>query len=503
MDDRPYKIKPPKDLAQYITRVVAGETYLIFDWRKDWVYCTRCGKIEKITKQTEGYYQHNVKTHCPICGSEAIGKEARYGRKNITEYGRILWFRKYGRVTFAQLDEYQINYTVVPAKVTFWASAQYRFYKENQEYHKHVPAGWRVPEHWEKRREVKLPRPATGMWNEWKFPKYQKTVSHTSYITNVGVDLKYARLNMHRLGYDDPGNPYALIGYIANFLKYPSIEILEKAGFERIVGQRANGRKSKAINWQAKDLRKILKLNNREIREFREAGGWIGELEKYKELQKEGLHVSFSQLKHVPDYGRKEIFARLRKFVSLEKAIKYLDAQNSPAAWMRNYADYLEECDILGCDMTDKKILRPKDLQKAHELSSQKVKIEMDRRRCELFAKYQKEIYSSGQYSDGNLLIRLALSPEELSKESQELHHCVRAYGEKVARGNCAILFIRRADDPDTPYYTLELSPDKNIVQCRGLRNCGMTEEVKEFVDKWHKDIVLKKKKKGAAAPAA
>lgn len=503
MDNRPYKIKPPKDLASYITRVVAGETYLIFDWRKDWVYCTRCGKIEKISNQTEGYFRHNAKSHCPFCGSEAIGKEARYGRKSITEYGRILWFRKYGRVSYAELDEYQIDYTAVPVRVTFWPSAQYRLCKESQEYHKHVPEGWRVPEHWEKRREVKLPRPATGMWNEWKNPKDQKTVSHTSYITNVGTSLKYARLNMHRLGYDDPGNPYALIGYIANFLKYPSIEILEKAGFERIVGQRANGRKSKAINWQAKDLRKILKLNNREIREFREAGGTIEQLEKYKELQKEGLRITFDQLRHVPEWERKKIFARVGKFTTIEKAIKYLDTQKYTYRGLEIYADYLEECDILGCNMTDKKILRPKDLQEAHELSSQKVKVEMDQRQAELFARYQNEIYSGGQYSDGKLLIRLAISPEELNKESQELHHCVRAYSKKVTRGNCAILFIRRVDEPDTPYYTLELSPDKSIVQCRGLRNCSMTDEVEAFVDKWYKDVVLKKKKKGAAAPAA
>lgn len=167
------------------------------------------------------------------------------------------------------------------------------------------------------------------------------------------------------------------------------------------------------------------------------------------------------------------------------------------------YADYLEECNKLGCDMLDKRILQPKDLAKAHEESSEKVKIEADKKLTEKFMASQNKLYTGGQYQDGSLLIRLAASPEELHKESQALCHCVRTYTDRVARGACAILFIRQVKDPDVPFYTLELSSKGDIVQCRGNHNCAMTGEVKAFVEKWHKEVVLKKKKKGAAAPAA
>ena len=41
--ERPYKIKPPKDLADYIIRSVANHTYLIIDRKADRCRCTRCG----------------------------------------------------------------------------------------------------------------------------------------------------------------------------------------------------------------------------------------------------------------------------------------------------------------------------------------------------------------------------------------------------------------------------------------------------------------------------
>ena len=68
-------------------------------------------------------------------------------------------------------------------------------------------------------------------------------------------------------------------------------------------------------------------------------------------------------------------------------------------------------------------------------------------------------------------------------------------YVDKVCSSRCAILFIRKAEKPDLPYYTLELSPKGDIVQCRGNHNCDMTDEVKVFVKLWHETVVMKKKK--------
>lgn len=492
--ERLYKIKPPKDLADYITRVVAEQTYLIFDRKKDRCRCTRCGTENKVSEMNDGnYLKHNVKHYCYVCNTEAICKESRCGRKNITEYGRILWFRKHGRITFAQLDEYQIDYTDWEPKVSFWPSAQYRFCKESQEYYKHIPEGWWQPERWEERKNVRLPYAVTGLWNYRAVPKYQKTVTHPfSALSERGTDLKYADLTLQRLRLRNPDNPYTLIRYIYNFLKYPSIEILEKAGFGGIVGERASGEKSRAINWRAKELRKILGLKPAEIKDFRARGATLYELEKYKDLKKMGYKVSFEQIGMIPDYRREEIIQEIERHVKLEKALNYLIGQRDDC---RNYLDYLEDCAQLGRDMKNKKILFPKNLQTAHEEMSLEVKVQTDAKKKESFRKCMKELYGRPEYREEKLLIRAAESPEELAKESAALHHCVRTYVDKVARGDCAILFIRKAPEPDKPYFTLELLPKGDIVQCRGSHNCAYPQDVKEFLERWQKWIKQQKKK--------
>ena len=496
--ERPYKIKPPKDLADYVTGIVADHAYLIFDRKADRCRCTRCGTEHKISEMNDrDYLQHNEKHYCYDCEDTAICKESRYGRKSITEYGRILWFRKHGRVTFAELDEYRIDYTGWEPKVSFWPSAQYRFTKESQEYYKHTPEGCWAPDRWERRKDVKLPPATAGMWNYYCVPRYQKTVTHPSFLRERGSDLKYANLDMQRLRFNTPDNPYGLIGYIYNFLKYPSIEILEKAGFERIVSQRASEEKSRAINWRAKDLRKILGLKPAEIREFRARGKYadLRELEQYKNIQRLGYRVPFQQLDILSYFSYKEQIYEIEKHMDFEKARKYIVTQKSDC---RIYLDYLNECKKLGYDIKNKKVLFPENLQAAHEETSGKIRIQTDNKKKEAFKKSVDKLYGRPEYREEKLLIRAAQSPEELYRESSELHHCVRTYVNMVANGSCAILFIRKTSEPDKPYFTLELSPKGEIIQCRGDHNCAYPDEVAEFLERWQKWMKTNKKKEAA-----
>lgn len=123
------------------------------------------------------------------------------------------------------------------------------------------------------------------------------------------------------------------------------------------------------------------------------------------------------------------------------------------------------------------------------------------RSRTTWYAKTRAAITSTirrPEYREEKLLIRAAESPEELAKESAALHHCVRTYVDRVARGDCAILFIRKVSEPDKPYFTLELSPKGDIAQCRGSHNCAYPQKVAEFIEHWQKWIKQQKKKEAA-----
>ena len=66
------------------------------------------------------------------------------------------------------------------------------------------------------------------------------------------------------------------------------------------------------------------------------------------------------------------------------------------------------------------------------------------------------------------------------------LHHCVATYAQRHADGQTTILFIRRADAPEEPYFTLNWDErDRRIIQNRGLRNCDPPAKVKAFAEAW------------------
>jgi len=65
-------------------------------------------------------------------------------------------------------------------------------------------------------------------------------------------------------------------------------------------------------------------------------------------------------------------------------------------------------------------------------------------------------------------------------------------------KGETAIFFVRKLEEPDKPYYTLEWK-DHKVVQCRGFHNCDMTPEVKAFTEIFGEQMKEYETRKGAA----
>lgn len=89
------------------------------------------------------------------------------------------------------------------------------------------------------------------------------------------------------------------------------------------------------------------------------------------------------------------------------------------------------------------------------------------------------------------MIITPANSIEDLVNESKELHHCVRTYNERYAKGETNIFLIRKCKEPNRPFFTLELSRNKEITQLRGDHNCSPNETVIHFVRQWAKKYKL------------
>lgn len=75
-------------------------------------------------------------------------------------------------------------------------------------------------------------------------------------------------------------------------------------------------------------------------------------------------------------------------------------------------------------------------------------------------------------------------SGTEIILEGKMLQHCVGGYVQRHADGKTNILFIRKKDEPDMPYFTVEVSNDYQIIQCHGYKNeatCAKPDEIIDF----------------------
>ena len=103
----------------------------------------------------------------------------------------------------------------------------------------------------------------------------------------------------------------------------------------------------------------------------------------------------------------------------------------------------------------------------------------------------EKKIRKQFTYSDGDYCIRPAKTNREIVREGQRLHICVGngRYAESMEKEKTYILFLRKKEDPDTPFYTVEITPEFKILQRHGKYNKEGSEVtevdsfLKEFVE--------------------
>ena len=133
--------------------------------------------------------------------------------------------------------------------------------------------------------------------------------------------------------------------------------------------------------------------------------------------------------------------------------------------------------------------LYPKNFTRAHDVKAkeyvawQDAKVLEEKKKFEeLLAKLRAEVTEDNPMSlkvEG-LFIMIPEKLDDLKREGETLHHCVGTYINRVAKGETMIFFVRKEEEPEKPYYTMEWKNGK-IIQCRGFRNCDPTPEVKAF----------------------
>jgi hypothetical protein len=344
-------------------------------------------------------------------------------------------------------------------------------------------------------------RDAADEWDEDEIFTVDEDVFMTSNAEKSALDVYIKKFKKKiRVG-----------AYLHLWSKYPQIENLTRSGLTPFVGKLIEvstrtqgygyGGNSRAfsiklaekhINRKAVKPFEILGLDKPELQLANRLS--IEELELYKQAIKErGIRLSVEQIKQIERIGISSFNNTLKKASELGyelpmiRTLNYLraqhDADGSDTSTLRDYWDMVVE---LEKSLPAEKVF-PKHLKAAHDQVMGLVQQKKNKATSEAIAKYAEELKPlEFEDKETGLFIRAAASHEELINEGKYLHHCVGTYAKSVANRRTSIFFIRHIDEPEVPFFTLELQG--NIVQQnRGDRNCARTPEVEAFESKWLK----------------
>lgn len=98
---------------------------------------------------------------------------------------------------------------------------------------------------------------------------------------------------------------------------------------------------------------------------------------------------------------------------------------------------------------------------------------------------YAKEIKKEFLYRNDRYIIKVPGCYIDFKREGQIQHSCAATYYEKVLKGQCIILFIRKRTEPNKPFCTVEIRNSAGkftIIQNRTAYNSEAPKDAKEFM---------------------
>ena len=355
--------------------------------------------------------------------------------------------------------------------------------------------------------------------------------------------MKYSALEM--LSKKAPSSPLRIRDAIAEYLRYPKCEWIIKMGLHNLFKDLLTDY-SNIVDLEASTIYDILHLNKLNIRVLQQINGNLKHIRILQIAQRNNFYFNAEQLIDFANtFGINEGLIKQTNKVSYHKLMKYIDRESlkytleerncmyalpvsaSPTDTKRrnmasDWLDYLEWCEDLGYDLDNMFWYMPKNfkavhdrIMKEHQAKQDEIDAEKRRkqeeeakRKMSEIKKLMEDILDKNKDSDAfaikgrGLVLVVPKSGDEIRAEGIALHHCVGGYVERVAEGKTNIFFVRKAEAPDVPYFTMEFK-DGEVKQCRGYANCDMPSDVKAFVDAFEQKMKMAETNRKTEAEAS
>ena len=460
-------------------------------------YCTACDSwyIDSPLKrkfQSQSNYKHNEFGVCTACGEDVQFKAMHYGKKSYRHRQNFAVFYAIGgNLLIRCFTAYQF-FTEDSLKPDFTLEEITRYHlspKKAIQYMFHWKNGW-----------IERSTPP----KEPVFCKFMSRYKDRSYITINEACIQETFLKYCVTGLPMEIDRHYIITYLCRCTIHPNLEYLMKGGFFYLGMEYVIGTAGVRINWRSNNLLKMLHLDRTELKYC--FGKTAAHYRNYLFFKNRIFHtnsqetIRYFEKFGIIDYLIIELHSRI--CVPFRKIMDYIEKQSNEHSigyTSRDWLDYLKECQQLRYDLTDFAVSMPKHLHDAHQRTMQIMQVEADKK-AEKLMKESNQKRTSLPFIDEKMGLKIVVpqSIDEIIAEGRVLSHCVGGYAERHAKGKLHILFLRKINAPNVPYYTMEVSTEGKIIQCRGYknnieRNGGRPKppEIQAFEDEYQKYLQI------------
>lgn len=311
-----------------------------------------------------------------------------------------------------------------------------------------------------------------------------------------GTCLQYVPLE--KLFKKNEGCYADVVGMLHNLKIMPQLEYIVKAGLYRLAWDLAKyGNRENLLDMEKKSLLKALGVDRQLLDMAVKMNASFLQFKTLKVVSESGYRLSRQQVEWYAGECGSEITKKMLAYGHPVKMMNYICRLLEEGLRTGDYVDYLEEVRVLHIGRTED-VLFPKNFRSAHErLSEQRRDMEEEVRKATIRKKDRmlqemlpelKELYT-GTKAEGSFVMVLPTCKEDFNREGRENHNCVGgSCFDKMLEGRSVVLFLRKAEAPDNAFCTVEMDGAR-IVQCRAIRNSAPPKEVKEFMERYAREV--------------
>lgn len=477
---------------EWMRKEVAKEYYMIYDYDSKGAktgYCSRCKKTVPISGA-----KHGKTTKCPACGARSTFKASGriktlstgtyYGEiiqkfKNgivIREFKQYQWYRgtdyKNPNICTHE-DERILIFDNGVIKRYWWGSYKNKYYR------------WILDKSY-------IPSKRTYYWDT-RIKLYKRnlpSLKKHSLLRRSAIDL-----------WDEL--PTSATNYIAIEQGNPVVEMLAKIGMFRLAEEIMEEPYDKELIAQNEtQISKMLRIDNSRLKRLSSMNANIKML-RWMQYEKQANTIWPDAM--IKDFGENDILASSFGFLDIKMSFvqchNYLIKQanimdETIGQALVTWRDYHNMAAQMKMNTKNEQIAKPKDVKGAHDEMIRNIQRgDMEKKAKEIEKKWPKvneqlKKLKKFEFTFGDYKIVAPKDVFDIVAEGTILRHCIHTcdyYFDRIQKNESYLFFLRRSNQPDVPWYTLEVEPSGNIRQKRTTgdnQNADLQKAV-GFLKKW------------------